>query len=100
MVIEAICTSAGLMGWFDDTGKGLRGRFPNIPNQAKKGQELDDIVTHVDLPPAETLLGAALIVVVVVVPTFAESDDRNEEIIPTLIAGDKSLSSPQDGRSN
>src|ERR1700736_713972 len=62
-----------------------KGRVAHVPDQAHTGQQSDEVVTDVDLPPVEALVGAALVVVVVVVPTFAKRDQRQEEVVAAVV---------------
>ncbi len=65
---------------------GLRHGF-EAPNQSGPSEELEAVVSGVDFPPVETVAGRALIAVVVIVPTFAETDYREDETIAGIIVG-------------
>src|SRR5690348_2441403 len=62
-------------------------RLAHPMDQPHTLQQADQVVAHIDLPPAETLVGAALIIVVVVVPALAQCDQGHEEIVAAGIGG-------------
>jgi len=56
-----------------------------IPYHAGPRQDHEKIVREIDLPPIKSLPSRGRIVVVIIMPTFAESDNRERETIPAPI---------------
>ena len=54
------------------------------PDQREQAQH---VVGHVDLPPAEALVGRALVVVVVVVPPLAGREQREQPVVARVVGG-------------
>ena len=70
----------------DVVSQGLLAWAADVPHQADKAEQVDQVVADVDLPPEESLAGGALIVVVIVVPALAEGEDRHQPVIAALVS--------------
>ena len=66
---------------------GFAGHRFEIPDDADPGQEFQDVICNVDLPPVKSLSGAAHVLVVVIVPSFAQGNQREEKVIAAFVAG-------------
>src|SRR5713226_612142 len=60
-------------------------RLADVPHQTEASQELDEIITDIDLPPEKALVGRALIAVMIVVPAFAKSDNGHPQVVAALV---------------
>src|SRR5579871_1915477 len=70
-------------------------RLAHTMDQPHPCQQADQVVARIDLPPAETLVGTALIIVVVVVPALAQCDQGHEEVVAAGIGGRIAPTPPQ-----
>src|SRR5437868_1205719 len=66
-------------------GQHLGRRLADVPDDAAQPQQPDDVVTDVDLPPEEALVGRTLVVMVIVVPALAERDDGDERVVAAVV---------------
>ncbi|MGY4327142.1 hypothetical protein ACVWWG_001559 [Bradyrhizobium sp. LB7.2] len=71
----------------------LFGRRLHVPDDAEPGQHLQDVIGHVDFPPAKTLSHAALVGVVIVVPALTEGEQRQQPVVAGIVAGHVPLAS-------
>src|ERR1043165_5609704 len=79
------CIGSRRIGLFGGGCDSARRWYTDVPNQARKTQELDQVVGHVDLPPEEALVGRTLVVVVVVVPALAESEQGHPPVVAAAV---------------
>ena len=59
----------------------------NIPDETHPSHGFQHVIRNVNLPPIESLPRGSRIIVMVVVPAFAQSDQRQPEIVSAVIAG-------------
>src|ERR1700741_2409773 len=68
-------------------GEDVLGYATEFANDAEPGENLQGVIGDVDFPPVEALARGSHEVVMVVVPTFAESDEREEPIVFAGVGG-------------
>src|SRR5262249_57939691 len=66
-------------------GEFPRGRETDLPRQTDEGEEADDVVGDVDLPPPQAVTGGRREGVVVVVPTLAHRQHPDDRVVPALV---------------
>src|SRR2546423_15534548 len=71
--------------------------FAQLSGEADPAHYLQQVISEVDLPPAQALTAAMHKFMVIVVPTFAESDECQKKVIAALIVGFKAPGSPDVG---
>src|SRR5579872_4049783 len=90
--VKSVCLLHGIARFHLDLGPGrleaehLPGRSANVPDQTDSPEEAEHVVTDVDLPPEEPLVGGTLEVMVVVVPALAQREQRQQEVVAALVA--------------
>src|SRR5713101_8559155 len=67
----------------------------HLPRQIQHCQAPDEPVTHVHLPPTQAVPRRRREGVVVVVPTFAQRQDAEQEIVAAVVAGPEGPVAPQ-----
>src|SRR6516165_3353654 len=70
-------------------GEDAFGDAAEFANNAEPREDLQGVVGDVDFPPVETLARRCHVIVVVVVPTFAESDEREKPIVLASVGSRK-----------
>jgi len=68
-------------------GEDVLGNATEFTNNAEPGKNLQGVIGNVDFPPVEALARGSHEVVMVVVPTLAESDEREEPIVFAGVGG-------------
>src|SRR6185295_9468489 len=58
----------------------------DVAGEAQEPHGADDEIGHIDLPPAETVARGSREGVVVVVPSLAQADDAEDEVVAAFIA--------------
>src|SRR6266478_1480271 len=56
-------------------------RTAKVPDQTSARQQPQEVIGHVDLPPAKPLIGRAWVMVVVVVPALPRRDQRQQPVV-------------------
>src|SRR6266852_116996 len=68
-------------------GQQMRGDFAQVPNDAEPGQNLQRVISDVDLPPVEALARRGHEVMMVVVPAFAERQQCEQPVVLAGVTG-------------
>src|SRR5208283_1351023 len=68
---------------------------PQIPGDSQPVQNLQRVVSKVQLPPANSLLARVHEFVVIVVPAFAQRDDGQYKVISAVVRRVEATRSPQ-----
>src|SRR6185312_6857136 len=76
-------TGDRLQAGFEDTAW----RPAEIPYESQALQQAQEVVGHVDLPPAKALIGRALVVVMVVVPTLTGRHQGEQPTVARTVGG-------------
>src|SRR6185436_16456494 len=63
-----------------------RGRTLQIPDDSDPGEQADDCVVEIELPPAEPHAGRGRTVMRVVVPALAQQQQGQRDVVPAIVA--------------
>src|SRR5437588_7317364 len=77
----ARCGFADGLGGVDAGAADVFGRSAEVPDQAERLEEADQVVAGVQLPPEEALVRRAHVVVVVVVPPLPQGEEREHRVV-------------------
>ena len=67
----------------------------HVPGEADQGERADDVVAHVDLPPAQAVPGRGREGVVGVVPALAQRQDAEHDVVAALVVAPVGPQAPQ-----
>src|SRR5688572_5529351 len=65
----------------------LVGNAMNVPREPEPFHDANHVVGEIDFPPVETVSRRRLIAMMVVVPTFAEANERRQQVVARLVGG-------------
>src|ERR1700682_6757067 len=65
----------------------MHGHFAQVPDDAEPGEDLQRVVSDVDLPPEEALARRGHEVMMVVVPAFAEREQGDQPVVLAGVTG-------------
>src|SRR6266853_18757 len=68
-------------------GEQMHGDFAEIPYDAEPGENLQGVISDVNLPPKEAMARRGHEVMMVVVPAFAQREQREQPVVLAGVAG-------------